>query len=175
MIKRDYLWIASPHFEHRKVSDEERVRLTLMNKTVVNARGCWEWIGSKRNGYGLVNRGNKTLSAHRVAYAAFKGEEIPGGFVVRHTCDNPSCINPAHLVLGTQADNVADREARGRRDVKGEQIGTAKLTEADVLEIRVSELPAIELAKKYGVHKSNIWAIKSKKSWSHVMEANHGR
>ena len=160
--------IASPYFEHRRVSDEDLVRFTLMNKTVVNGNGCWNWTGSKRNGYGLINRGNKTLSAHRVAYTAFKGEEIPAGMVVRHTCDNPSCINPAHLVLGTQAENIADRDARGRRDVRGEQIGTSKLTREQVEEIKASDLTGVALAKKFGVSTSAVSLIKNNKSWSHV-------
>ena len=132
--------------------------------------GCWVWKGSKRNGYGLMSKGNKSVSAHRVSYEAFKGA-IPKGMVVRHSCDNPSCINPGHLSLGTQKDNVMDREARGRRDVKGEQIGTSKLTEAEVIAIRSSPLSNVELGERYGVHKSNIWAIRRGKSWMHLPSA----
>ena len=117
-----------------------------------------------------MSKGNKTVSAHRVSYEAYNGE-IPKGLVVRHKCDNPSCINPDHLELGTQQQNVADRENRGRRDVKGEQVGTAKLSEMQVMAIKNSPLSSAELAERYGVHKTNVWAIKSGKSWKHLHSA----
>ena len=88
--------------------------------------------------------------------------------VVRHQCDNPACVNPDHLVIGTVADNVADRELRGRRNVKGEQIGTSKLTEADVMAILDSKLSGVVLAKQYGVSPSSISLVRTKKSWAHV-------
>ena len=152
------------------ISDEALLKLTLMNRAYQSETGCWIWKGSKRAGYGIMSRKGKTVTAHRVCYEAFKGE-IPAGMVIRHSCDNPSCINPGHLFVGTQAENVADRELRGRRDVKGEQVGTAKLTEADVLNIKGSPLSASSLADKYGVHKTNIWAIRSGKSWKHLNSA----
>jgi hypothetical protein len=161
-------------FPYTQISDEALLKLTLMNRAYQSESGCWVWKGSKRKGYGLMWRDGQATSAHRVCYEAFKGP-IPKGMVVRHSCDNPSCINPGHLDLGTQAENVADREARGRRDVKGEQVGTAKLTEANVLEIRSSEVSGVKLAKKFGVHPTTISFIKSRKTWTHVMEANHGR
>ena len=156
------------------VTDSDLLKAKLLNKARLTDAGCWEWAGTKRGGYGMLSHGNKTVSAHRVAYAAYHGP-IPAGMVVRHTCDNPSCINPDHLCHGTQQDNVMDREARGRRDVKGEQIGTAKLTEADVLAIKASTNSASELAHEYGVHKTNIWAIRSGKSWRHLDSANPGK
>jgi hypothetical protein len=107
-----------------------------------------------------------------VSYEAHHGK-IPEGQVVRHTCDNPSCINPDHLILGTQADNVADREARGRRkDINGEQIGTARLTAEQVLEIRASDKSLSQLARQYNVHKTTISLIRSGKSWKHLICVN---
>jgi hypothetical protein len=77
---------------------------------------CWNWQGSlDRHGYGQfkLGFGLSPLRAHRIAYEACKGE-IPEGMHVLHSCDNPRCCNPDHLRVGTHADNMADREARGR-------------------------------------------------------------
>lgn len=76
--------------------------------------GCWEWQASTRkNGYGQIWFGDTLLSAHRVAYEAHNGP-LPAGYVLRHTCDNPRCCNPAHLLAGTQEANLRDMKVRGR-------------------------------------------------------------
>lgn len=80
----------------------------------VTAPGCWEWTGTKdKHGYGRVRVDQRKARAHRVAWEAFKGE-IPAGLHVLHRCDNPGCVNPEHLFLGTHGDNMRDREAKGR-------------------------------------------------------------
>lgn len=79
--------------------------------------GCWIWTGStKPNGYGNINVAGKTLMTHRAAWLAFKGE-IPNGMQVCHHCDTPACVNPDHLFLGSQKDNMDDMDAKGRRVV----------------------------------------------------------
>lgn len=76
--------------------------------------GCWEWQGATNgHGYGQLGYNGKRTTAHRLSYELSNGE-IPAGVLVRHTCDNPPCCNPAHLILGTHLDNAADRVARGR-------------------------------------------------------------
>lgn len=76
---------------------------------------CWEWSKSRnREKYGVIPHGGKHLRAHRATYELANGTKIPKGLVIRHKCDNPPCVNPKHLELGTHADNVRDRVARGR-------------------------------------------------------------
>lgn len=156
-------------FRHQTVTDADLVKATLYNRSRLTESGCWVWVRGKRAQYGLFAIRGKTVGAHRASYEAFKGE-IPAGLVVRHTCDNPSCINPGHLILGTQKDNARDRMERGRGHVlKGENIATAKLTAEQVREIRASvHLSLREIASKYGIDKSNAWSIRTGKSWKHV-------
>jgi hypothetical protein len=166
--------------EFRVVTNLELLKTLLLNRCRLAENGCWEWIGCTHKGYGRFESSGISMSAlkskkrgaHQVSYEAYKGK-IPSGLVVRHTCDNPLCINPDHLILGTQAQNVADREARGRRkDINGEKIGTSKLTAEQVYEIRASELSYAHLAEIYNVDKSNIAAIKTGKSWKHLLVVN---
>lgn len=101
---------------------------------------CIEWTGTKhKQGYGRLILRGKLVLAHRVAYCEQHGLSLNeiAGMVVRHKCDNPSCVNPEHLEIGTQSDNVADCESRGRaRHPSCESNGRAKLTAEDVLAIR---------------------------------------
>lgn len=150
------------------VTNLDLLKYTLFNRSRLAENGCWEWVGYYGSGgYGMMSRDGKNQRAHRISYEAYKGH-IPKGMVVRHTCDNPACINPDHLILGSQKDNVADREARGRRTVVGEAIGTSKLTVEDVLAIRASTESLRVLADRYGIDPSNVWLIRTGKSWRHV-------
>jgi len=129
---------------------------------------CWEWQASLRNGYGQLYwqvRGKPQL-AHRIAYQLTHGS-IPEGQVVRHSCDNKCCCNPAHLELGSQGDNVRD-------GVRRNLAGVAKLTTEQVKEIRDclvrSEKPYglnKRLAEQYGVHVTTIERIKAGKMWKY--------
>lgn len=140
---------------------------------VAKESGCWEWTGIRdtKNGYGVINlKGSSSgTRAHRFSYVMHKGE-IPAGLIVRHKCDNPCCVNPEHLELGTPADNTGDAVAKARH-VHGEKMHTAKLTEQDVLDIRGSSLSSKELALKYGVDYTNIWSIRAGKTWKHLLQA----
>jgi len=128
---------------------------------------CWLWRGyCDSSGYGAIKIAGKPMAAHRAAYLAAFGK-IPDAAIVRHICDRPLCCNPTHLVTGTHADNVRDRAIRKRTAV-GERASKAKLTEANVREIRTSTAPLRELAKRYGVTSDAIQAVRYRRSWKHV-------
>lgn len=138
---------------------------------------CWIWTASVNSyGYGQVWGGanvRKLLRAHRVAYEDVVGK-IPRGILVLHKCDNPPCCNPSHLFLGTDADNVADRVAKGRTrrgDQRGEKHGSAKLTERQVLAIRAAMGPQKVIAARYGINQSGVSDIKRRKLWAHIPDA----
>lgn len=140
--------------------------------------GCWIWTGAQcGKGYGLVSIGRRTQRAHRVAFHYATGVD-PGSMHVLHKCDTPSCINPMHLMLGTNTDNVADKVAKNRQ-ARGEKIGLAmcgerqgqhKLTASDVVAIRESDLRVKELSLRYGVSPSVISEVRSRKAWKHIEE-----
>lgn len=136
------------------------------------ARECWPWRGRSRHGFGygkLSYQGRHRL-AHQVAWTLYNGP-LPPGSVVRHTCDNPSCCNPAHLLLGTQADNVADCVARGRsRSPRGGANAMAKLTEAHIAYIRSNpdNLSQAGLAARLGVSQPTVCEAATGKTWGHV-------
>ena len=122
--------------------------------------GCSLWMGrTDRDGYGKITRAGRTLRAHRVAYELFISP-IPKGVHVLHHCDTPPCVNPDHLWLGTNADNIRDRDQKGRAAKQaGEQNGKARLTDKDARAIR-SRYAAGEtqrpLAREYGVHNTTL-------------------
>lgn len=130
---------------------------------------CWEWIGNRKpNGYGRIDIAKKSYAAHRLAYELFIGPIVRGLFVC-HKCDNPSCVNPLHLFLGTHTDNMADRNAKGRGNMpKGVNHHKAKLRAIDIANIRASSLSSRKLATHYGVSHHNILCIRNRKTWKHV-------
>ena len=132
---------------------------------------CWEWRGcTSGGGYGYAWYGGRNSRAHRVSWVLHWGA-IPEGSLVCHTCDNRICVNPAHLFLGTAADNQADMMAKGRGRCRGESHPRAKLTEVIVRQIR-SDVRAGRsqrfLAEQYGVHTNTINQICRGHRWTHV-------
>lgn len=151
----------------------EQCRVKFWEKTnATNLFSCWEWQGKKnKDGYGVVVRNGKYLPAHRYAFGIVYGK-IPDGLSVLHKCDNPPCVNPAHLYAGTQKQNIHDMLSRGRRPSrKGIKHPLAKLTECDVLEIRrllKNGVVQKDIAIQFCVTQSQISQIKLRKSWSHL-------
>ena len=134
---------------------------------------CWVWTHyCDENGYGRIGGpGSKILGAHRVSYELHKGP-IPVGLKVRHTCDNPPCVNPAHLLCGTDQDNSNDMVGRSRQNsCRGEKHGSAKLSKGQVAEIRRDYVKGSRisgqcaLARKYEVCQAQIWRIVNEKVW----------
>ena len=138
---------------------------------------CWLWTASRlKAGYGqfgfFINRKLYTVLAHRVSYVLHHGE-IPDGMFVMHTCDNPSCVNPAHLTIGTPADNSADMTSKGRSHrPKGEIHPLSKLTEDDIREIRRLKAERVmtqrEISRLYGLSESTVCQIIRRLRWDHV-------
>lgn len=133
--------------------------------------GCMEWNGSKRNGYGRVIINKKTISSHRFSYELYIGK-IPDGLCVLHMCDNPSCIRPDHLFVGTYGDNNRDRANKGRTFIaSGQKNGNSKLTNYQVKEIKKKikiGYSCDDLSILYDVSIDTIFKIKSKQYWELV-------
>jgi hypothetical protein len=147
--------------------------------------GCWLWIGSLTStGYGQLGLGSKIdgtrrpHKAHRVAYELYVGK-IPPGMGVLHRCDNPPCVNPQHLFLGTQKDNAQDMGRKGRSAlqrhpeiIRGESNPRAVLAEADAREIKRLKgegLGPKDIALRVGQTYSAVCGVYYGSSWSHIL------
>lgn len=145
---------------------------------------CWNWtMKLNETGYGQVTIFGKCEPAHRVSYEMFVGD-IPENYDIRHKCDNRRCVNPEHLEVGTRQQNINDKvernrqakgkalaEAQSKNRAKGEAHGTAKLTEVDVVEMRLlydfGESKQ-NLLTKYGISTSQLNSILARRLWKHV-------
>ncbi len=140
----------------------------------VDVRGpdeCWPWTASKQHGgYGQFRAEGKKHKAHRVAWEQTQGP-IPAGKHMLHHCDNPSCCNPAHLFIGTNADNIQDKVNKGRQ-VKGSAHSKAQLDEWLVADMRkryaTGKYTKTKLARMFFVHKMTVHDILTGKHWKHV-------
>lgn len=130
---------------------------------------CWIWSGyTDKDGYGTLRALNKDYKAHRLSFLLFYGD-IPKGMLICHSCDNPSCVNPKHLFLGTPKDNMDDMIKKNRQvHVRGEGVGNSKLTEEKVHLIRNyirQGLSDMQIAKIFGVSDGTINFIHQRKIW----------
>ena len=148
-----------------------------------NNGGCWIWIGGKlgRLKHGGFWDGKQMTYAHRVSYEFVNGP-IPEGKEIMHICDNPACVNPNHLMLGSHAENMLDAKTKGRTSggfhfvheenrSLGEKHGQSKLTDNDIREIRQkydSGIKVNELARQYGMGHAQIGMIAHRRAWIHI-------
>lgn len=149
------------------------IRQRLLASTKVNQEsGCWEWQKTRRKGYGRMSIMGKLHQAHRVAAMVYLGFDLTSPLDVRHTCDNPPCCNPQHLVPGTTLENIMDAVLKGRwKSNTGEKNPKAKLTADQVIEIRHRRHNGEtlkSLAADYDMSISGIAGICYGQSWSHV-------
>lgn len=139
---------------------------------VVTSDGCWLWTGATAKGYGKISRGGHrggVMYAHRASWEIQNGP-IPDGMAVCHRCDTPLCVRAEHLFLGTPQENANDMKAKGRSPL-GSLRTNAKLTEKAVQEIRAqlaAGVQQVQLARKYGVSRSAVWAIAHMGAWRHA-------
>lgn len=135
---------------------------------------CWIWQGSiKPNGYGVMWNGVSNIYVHRLSWELHFGP-IPDNLLVCHTCDVRACVNPTHLWLGTDEDNLRDMREKGREGhggAIGETNASARLTEAQVIEIRslyTQGMTQVEIGKRFGSPQAHISAIVRRKIWKHI-------
>ena len=147
-----------------------RVDVSVRFMSKVDVRGendCWNWTaGTDADGYGIFHVDSYPIRATHYALKS-DGKPRPDGAMALHSCDNPACVNPAHLRWGSQLENEADKISRGR-NVLGERQHSAKLTSNDVRIIRNDNRPDARIAAEYGVCARAIWNVKTGKTWRHV-------
>ena len=167
----------------KRGSIQTPLSIRLSRLTALRPNGCLEFTGSLNpKGYGMIRKDprpgekrGRRVFAHRAAYEIAHDEELPDWplISVLHRCDNPCCVNPAHLFLGSQKDNIADMIAKGRDNrgnaPKGESKPNAKLTEHDVRSIRADPRTIAAVAETYGISGAVVHRIKTLRSWRHVI------
>ena len=165
-----------------QISAAERVALARAQHArfiakVDRSGGCWLWLGGcDKDGYGKfqIATGRESpkqlhVRAHRIAFEIANGP-LAEVIILLHECDTPRCVNPDHLRPGTQADNIADRDRKGRQ-IFGERHWRAKLSATDVIEIRKRRADGESkrnLASIFGVSEATVWQIEERQTWRHV-------
>lgn len=137
---------------------------------------CWLWTGAGAPGYGRFKVDGRMDGTHRISLEAKLGRKLMSGMQALHTCDNPRCVRPDHLFEGTQSQNILDAYSKGRLVAKkvpqpGEENPSSKLTERDVIRVRILREAGFmlrEIASVFNVTKQMIWRIVHGKNWTHV-------
>ena len=149
----------------------------FVEKIRITNDGCWEWLAAKRNGYGVIGQGGNgynlpVLYSHRLSFEFFCGV-IPDGLFVCHHCDNPGCVRPSHLFLGTNSDNILDAVTKGvklGKSQRGQNNAAAKLTQEQVDEIRnlykPGEVTYKQLATKFNISLVMVGKIIRRQNWT---------
>jgi len=150
----------------------DNVRQRFWSK-VDKSGGCWNWIASRnRKGYGQFDwrKLGRPYLAHRVSWIMHNGGDL-GGLCVLHRCDNPACVNPSHLWVGTPAENSTDMVKKGRSS-KGENHCHAKLTPSDIVKIRdlfsQGALTQAQIGERFGVARTTISSIVTRRNWGYI-------
>jgi hypothetical protein len=172
MARAAMAWAVEPNWKSGKSVMDRFEELYIPEPN----SGCWLWLGniySDAKPYGRISVGRKIWQSHRFSYHVFKGD-VPDGAFVCHHCDNPMCVNPYHLFLGTPKDNSLDRNNK-RRHAHGEKVGTGKLTFEQACEIYLSDKPNRELADTYGVDITSIQKLRRGASWKLALAAIRNR
>lgn len=155
----------------KELREGKTIRVSVFLSKFTQGEGCWLWKGATNGGgYGTYGMAN----AHRIAYIHFV-EPIPEGMHVLHRCDNPPCVNPDHLFLGTRKDNMQDAKSKNRMVMppryEGSQHPESKLQERDVIAMRSEYAEGMAkraLARKYGINKKTVKGIVEYTAWRHV-------
>ena len=157
---------------HKQPFDEkyiEKTRMRLKKYSDITASLCWIWRGAANPIYGVMYFKRRQTYAHRVSYEVSTGID-PGSFRVCHHCDNPLCINPDHLFLGTDKENMEDCRRKGR-GIHGSLCTNSKLKKENVLEIRrllESGISQYKIAKQFGIAQTSVSGIKNGRYWKHI-------
>ena len=149
--------------------------LRFQEHVKISESGCHEWYGAiQSNGYGVLRVDGKPMLSHRISWE-LENDSVPKGMCVLHRCDNRRCVNPEHLFVGTQADNMRDAVSKGRmgnkNPMKGEGHARSRLTEDDVRAIRCAHESGetnSSIARRYDVSGTHIGYIVNRKLWKHI-------
>lgn len=154
---------------HRPRNTDKSIREFILENCSENANGCWIWSGYTERGYGRMSYQGKQVLIHRLMFALEHGVSLDSlaREVICHQCDTPGCVNPAHLFRGTQVENIKDRDTKNRQ-ARGKQVGSAKLTEENVWEIKKSSDSRRVLANRFGVSTTAIDYVRKGKTWQHL-------
>lgn len=158
-------------------SKNEINKKAILKRVKFSSFGCWLWQGTKTKGYGQYVVGGKKYRAHRITMHLWKNFDLNSPLLICHHCDNPSCVNPKHLFVGTVTDNILDSVSKGRWvNNRGENSGMAKFTEEKLIELdelRGNGFTFTAIGMVYGISRQYAWALYHRKySWKHITKIN---